>query len=70
MTQYKGQTGGARKHWLFDPSRAEGGQEARRQAFDLTRQALGYRMLQLLALPLAQWPAEQLAEALRAIGRS
>ena len=24
MTQYKGQTGGARKHWLFDPSRAEG----------------------------------------------
>jgi hypothetical protein len=24
MTQYKGQTGCARKHWLFDPSRAEG----------------------------------------------
>lgn len=24
MTQYKGQTGGDRKHWLFDPSRAEG----------------------------------------------
>lgn len=24
MTQYKGQTGGDRKHWLFDPARAEG----------------------------------------------
>lgn len=24
MTQHKGQTGGDRKHWLFDPSRAEG----------------------------------------------
>ena len=24
MTQYIGQTGGDRKHWLFDPSRAEG----------------------------------------------
>lgn len=24
MTQYRGQTGGDRKHWLFDPARAEG----------------------------------------------
>ena len=24
MTQYKGQTGGDRKHWLFDPGQAEG----------------------------------------------
>jgi len=24
MTQYRGQTGGERKHWLFDPARAEG----------------------------------------------
>jgi len=24
MTQYKGQTGGDRRHWLFDPGQAEG----------------------------------------------
>lgn len=40
-------------HWGYpDPSNAPGGDEARRQAFQLTRQAIGYRMLQLLQLPL------------------
>jgi len=40
-------------HWGYaDPSNAPGGDEGRRQAFELTRQAIGYRMLQLLALPL------------------
>ncbi len=40
-------------HWSYpDPSHAEGGDEGKRRAFELTRQAIGYRMLQLLALPL------------------
>jgi arsenate reductase len=40
-------------HWGYaDPSNDPGGQEGKRQAFELTRQAIGYRMLQLLALPL------------------
>ncbi len=40
-------------HWGYaDPSNAEGGDAGRRLAFELTRQALGYRMLQLLARPL------------------
>src|SRR5450631_2501371 len=40
-------------HWGYaDPSDAEGGDEGKRRAFELTRQAIGYRMLQLLDLPL------------------
>ena len=40
-------------HWGYaDPSNAPGGDAGKRQAFELTRQAIGYRMLQLLALPL------------------
>jgi arsenate reductase (thioredoxin) len=42
-------------HWGYpDPSDAPGGDDGKRRAFELTRQALGYRMLQLLALPIAQ----------------
>ena len=38
-------------HWGYpDPSNASEDQKA--QAFELTRQAIGYRMLQLLALPI------------------
>jgi arsenate reductase len=38
-------------HWGYpDPSNAPPDQKA--QAFELTRQAIGYRMLQLLALPI------------------
>lgn len=38
-------------HWGYpDPSNAP--EAEKRQAFELTRQAIGYRMLQLLALPL------------------
>nr|WP_301334603.1 arsenate reductase ArsC [Variovorax dokdonensis] len=38
-------------HWGYaDPSNAP--EPGRQAAFDLTRQAIGYRMLQLLALPL------------------
>jgi arsenate reductase (thioredoxin) len=43
----------AKAHWGYpDPSLAEGGDDGKRRAFELTRQAIGYRMLQLLALPL------------------
>ncbi len=40
-------------HWGYaDPFNASGGDTGKRQAFELTRQAIGYRMLQLLTLPL------------------
>lgn len=58
-------------HWGYpDPSNAEGGDEGKRRAFELTRQAIGYRMWQLLALPLEQLSREELRAALEAIGRS
>ena len=58
-------------HWGYpDPSHAEGGDAGKRRAFELTRQAIGYRMLQLLALPLGRLPPEELRAALEAIGRS
>lgn len=39
-------------HWGYvDPSNAPGAEAEKRQAFDITRQAIGYRMLQLLQLP-------------------
>jgi arsenate reductase len=68
-----GAEGGApvKVHWGYhDPSRAEGSDDDRRGAFELTRQALGYRMLQLLALPLASMDRAALQSALLAIGRS
>jgi arsenate reductase len=58
-------------HWGYpDPSNAEGGDEGRRRAFELTRQALGYRLLQLLALPLATMDRGALHAALAGIGKS
>ena len=68
---FQGGTRGApaRVHWGYpDPSNAAGGDEGRRRAFELTRQALGYRMLQLLALPLETLPREALQAALADIG--
>jgi arsenate reductase (thioredoxin) len=68
-----GGTGGApiKVHWGYpDPSNAEGGDDGKRRAFELTRQALGYRMLQLLALPLETMERASLHEALVAIGRT
>lgn len=57
-------------HWGYpDPSNAEGGEAGKRQAFELTRQALGYRMLQLLALPLETMDRAALHDALLDIGR-
>ncbi len=61
----------AKVHWGYpDPSNAEGGDEGRRRAFELTRQALGYRMLQLLALPLEAMDRSALQVALAEIGRT
>ena len=58
-------------HWGYpDPSNAEGGDEGKRHAFELTRQAIGYRMLQLLALPLETMDRAALQAALVEIGRS
>lgn len=58
-------------HWGYpDPSNAEGGDEGKRRAFELTRQAIGYRMLQLLALPLETMDRTALQAALAEIGRS
>lgn len=58
-------------HWGYpDPSNAEGGEEGRRRAFELTRQAIGYRMLQLLTLPLESMDRRDLHAALLEIGRS
>ncbi len=48
-------------HWGYpDPSQAP--EAGRAMAFELTRQALGYRMLQLLQLPL-RLPQERLSNA-------
>lgn len=66
-------TGGTpvKVHWGYpDPSNAEGGDTGRRRAFELTRQALGYRLLQLLALPLETMDRPALQAALAAIGKS
>jgi arsenate reductase len=58
-------------HWGYpDPSNAEGGDEGKRRAFELTRQAIGYRMLQLLALPLDTMPKTELQQALAKIAKS
>jgi arsenate reductase len=58
-------------HWGYpDPSNADGGDEGRRRAFELTRQAIGYRMLQLLALPLEAMDRAALQAALADIARN
>ena len=68
-----GGTGGqpVKVHWGYpDPSNAEGGEEGKRRAFELTRQAIGYRMLQLLALPLETMDRHNLQTALIEIGKT
>jgi len=50
-------------HWGYpDPSNAP--EDQRAQAFELTRQAIGYRMLQLLALPIDSMSNAELQAAL------
>ena len=56
-------------HWGYpDPSSAP--EPDRAKAFELTREAIGYRMLQLLQLPLNQMSDGELQAALAAISRS
>jgi arsenate reductase len=51
-------------HWGYpDPSNAPPDQKD--QAFELTRQAIGYRMLQLLALPIESMSNAELQTALQ-----
>lgn len=58
-------------HWGYaDPSNAPGGDDGKRQAFEVTRQAIGYRMLQLLALPLDTLSNDELQSALERISQS
>ena len=58
-----------RVHWGYpDPSRAEGDEATRLAAFEVTRAAIGYRVLRLLALPLATMTDEALRAALAEIG--
>jgi len=58
-------------HWSYmDPSNAPGGDEGKRAAFELTREAIGYRMLQLLQLPLTTLSNAELQAALDAIAKS
>ena len=58
-------------HWGYpDPSNAEGDDAGKRRAFELTRQAIGYRMLQLLALPLQAMDRSALQAALVEIGKN
>ena len=57
-------------HWGYaDPSNAEGGDAGKRAAFELTRQAIGYRMLQLLQLPLSIMGNAELQQALTEIAQ-
>lgn len=58
-------------HWGYpDPSNAPGGDEGKRAAFELTRQAIAYRLVQLLALPLETMSDTELQWALAAISES
>lgn len=58
-------------HWGYpDPSQAEGGDAGKRRAFALTRQAIAYKLLQLLALPLPAMDQDALRAALHTIARS
>jgi arsenate reductase (thioredoxin) len=56
-------------HWGYpDPSNAPEAEKP--AAFELTRQAIGYRMLQLLQLPLDALSDAELQQALSAISQS
>ena len=72
-TVFFGSNGGppVKVHWSYpDPGQTAGDDEAKRRAFELTRQAIAYRMLQLLAFPLDRMDRESLHAALVQIGRS
>jgi len=58
-------------HWGYpDPSNALGGDEGKRIAFELTREAIGFRMLQLLQLPIETMDNAALQKALNQISNN
>jgi arsenate reductase (thioredoxin) len=58
-------------HWGYaDPSQASGGSTEKRREFEITRQAIGYRVLQLLALPFLSLDDASLRESLLAISQN
>ena len=58
-----------RVHWGYpDPSNAN--EEDKANAFELTRQAIGYRMLQLVQLPFERLDDASLQAAMASIARS
>ncbi|WP_454732046.1 MULTISPECIES: arsenate reductase ArsC [Cupriavidus] len=58
-------------HWGYpDPSNTEGGDDKKRLAFELTRQAIAYRMLQLLLLPIDEMSDAELQETLQRLAGS
>lgn len=58
-------------HWGYpDPSRAEGSEQGRLRAFELTRQALAYKLTQLVLLPLATMSDAEVRTALTTISLS
>src|SRR2546425_12188062 len=62
--------GPVKVHWGYaDPSNAPGGDDGKRLAFELTRQAIGYRMLQLLQLPIESMSNAELQQALVEISK-
>jgi arsenate reductase (thioredoxin) len=68
---YGGSSQPVKVHWGYaDPSNVVGGDEAKRAAFELTRQAISYRMLQLLSLPLEKMSSAELVTALNNIARN
>lgn len=58
-------------HWGFpDPSNAPGDDNAKRTAFEITRQAIAYKLLQLLNLPVETMSQGELQTALNQIAQS
>ena len=58
-------------HWGFpDPSSAPGTEADRKTAFEITRQAIAYKLLQLLALPMQTLTEADLKTAVQQIARS
>jgi len=55
-------------HWGY-PDPSDAAEKDKKVAFELTRQAIGYRMLQLLALPLRSISDSELQSALTEISR-
>jgi arsenate reductase (thioredoxin) len=55
-------------HWGYpDPSNTTGGDEAKRTAFELTRQAIAYKMMRLAQLPFDSLSNAELQHALNTI---